>query len=67
LNPHCQSRKILKISSERKKQRGKMAEMEEGFCSLISPKGLHRLGTWKVNGDIDGQAVLNPSGSWILS
>jgi hypothetical protein len=45
LNPHCQSRKILKISSERKKQRGKMAEMEEGFCSLISPKGLHRLGT----------------------
>ena len=55
------------MSSKKKKERGKMAEMEEGFCSVISLTGLRRLRTWKVNDGIDDQAVLNPSGSWILS
>jgi len=52
------------MSSKKKKERGKMAEMEEGFCSVISLTGLRRLRTWKVNDGIDDQAVLNPSGSW---
>jgi hypothetical protein len=33
------------MSSKRKKECGKLAEMEEGFCSLISLTGLHRLRT----------------------
>jgi len=44
-----------------------MAEMEEGFCSVMSLTGLRGLRTWKVNDGIDDHAVLNPSGCLIFS